>query len=255
MKYMLTHLLLLVTLAAVPQAFAAPEGDDLASRGQALDGIVAVVGDDVILESELASREQQLRRTLRDRGTQLPPADIFREQVLNRLIDRELQLQWAERVGMSISDDQLNQAISSVAQNNNMSLEELPKALAAEGLSYPEFREQMREDILLQQVREQAVSRSVSVLPQEVDEYLKKAAKSGGEQEFQIAHILISVSGQASPYEVESARQRINKLRERILQGEISFGEAAVAYSDGQLAHPGRYSVAVYRHCHGNADR
>lgn len=235
MKYLLASFLLL-TACMLPEASAAPEKDDPATRGRPVDSIVAVVGDDVILESELASRVRQLTQTLRDRGTELPPRDIFRKQVLDRLIDRELQIQWAKRVGMTIGDDQLNQAINSIARNNNMTLEELPKALMTEDVSYREFREQVREDILLQQVREYAVERNVTVMPQEVEEYLQKSAKSGGDQQYQIAHILMSLGGQASPYEVESIKRRINELREQIQNGELSFTKAAVAYSDGQQA-------------------
>ena len=228
----------LLFLLALPagHALAAPEEDPNATRGVLVDGIVAVVGEDVILRSELEFKMEQLRRNLQQRGAQIPPRDIFEKQVLERLIDQELQLQWAEQVGLQISDDQLNQAINTIAQRNEVTLEELPRVLAAEGVDYPTFRQQVREDMLLAQVKEAAVDSRINVLPQELDEYMRRAKTEGGDQQFRIAHILLAMPGQVSPYQAESVLRKMKGIRDEITRGDISFEDAAVAYSDGQQA-------------------
>lgn len=116
-----------------------------ATRGVLLDRIVAVVNDDVIMQTELDEEATQLRAMLLDRGTPLPPEEAFRRQVLERMVDTKLQLQYAERAGILVSDDRVNQALTQIASRNNVSLSELPAMMAKQGVDYATFREKVRD--------------------------------------------------------------------------------------------------------------
>lgn len=224
---------LCMTLFAASIATAA---EDAAMRGQPLDRIVAIVNDSVILESDLERETDEIRIGLRQQGQELPPGDILRRQVLERLIGIEVQKQFADRAGIAISDDRVNQALQQIAERNEVSLSELPQELARQGLSYRQFRESIREELLLTEVRRRVVDGKVSVSPREVEDFLKQRKRENADTEYQLSQILIAVPGQASPDEIEAARERIVELREQIVSGDAEFRDIALQYSDGQRA-------------------
>ncbi|HEX7030103.1 MAG TPA: peptidylprolyl isomerase [Gammaproteobacteria bacterium] len=221
---------LLLTLSAVHVAAGAEEEQP---RGVLLDRIVAVVNDNVILQSELEAEAAQIAMTLQ--GRELPPREIFLQQVLDRMVTIELQLQFAERAGVRISDDRVNQALTEIAQRNGATLSDLPAMLAAEGVNYNDFREDIREEMLLAEVQQGAVSARVTVSPREVDEYLARQEEIGAGEEYLVSHILIAVPGQAPPEEIEAAREQAAGIRKQVVEG-ASFADMAMAYSDSQQA-------------------
>lgn len=221
-------LLPLLLIAATANAAEAP--------GTLLDRIVAVVNDNVIMQSELEEETERMRDFVRSRGAALPPEDIFRRQVLDRMIAVELQMQFAQRAGITVSDDRVNVALSQIAQNNNVTLSELPRVLAEQGVNYASFREQVREELMLQEVRRAAVESRVSVSPREVEELVERQQREGAGQEFLTSHILIAVPGEAPPERIEAARQQAEDIRERVLAGDASFADMAVSFSQGQQA-------------------
>ncbi|MDX1444400.1 MAG: peptidylprolyl isomerase, partial [Gammaproteobacteria bacterium] len=162
--------------------------------------------------------------------------EILRRQVLERMIGVEVQKQFAERNGIRISDDRVNQAMQQIAQNNNTTLSELPQVLAREGVNYREFRESIREDLLVNQVRSRVIESKVSISPREVEDYLNQKQREGANNRYRISQILVAVPGEASPSEIEAAHERITELREQIVSGESSFRDIAIRYSDGQRA-------------------
>lgn len=228
------HILLLL-LAGSAIAPMPAQAQDNETRGVLLDRIVAVVNDDVIMQSELDAEARELRTMIRSRGEAVPPDNAFLPQVLERMIAIQLQLQYAERAGIQVSDDRVNMALTDIAQRNGATLSELPAMLAEEGLNYAEFRASIREEMLLAEVRRRAVDDRVAVSPQEVEEYLERQKGMSSDEEFLVSHILIAVPGEAPPQDIEAARQRVADIREQVVGG-ASFAEMAAMHSDGQQA-------------------
>ena len=209
---------------------------ELSSTGELLDGIVAVVNDGVVLKSELQIEIQRVAARLQAEGTPLPPMTQLAPQILERLVINRIQLQRAERIGIQIPDETLNLALANVAQRNGVSLSDLPSVLASEGIDYVEFRNEMRDQLVVEQLRQRDVISRINVSPREIDEYVERQrGRSTAKQEFKLSHILISTSINADAQAVGRAEAQINKIYERTQAGE-SFAELAVAFSDGQQA-------------------
>lgn len=228
-KLMKTFALLLLPFGTV--AFA----QESEPRGELLDRIVAVVNENVIMQSELETEAANLREMVAARGTPLPPEDVFMQQVLERMINTELQLQFAQRAGISISDDRINQAMTEIARRNNVTLSELPQVMASQGVNYADFREQVRKEMIASEVQRRIIGDRISVSPREVEEYVAREKKAGGSGEYLVSHILLAVPGEAPPDAIEAARERAIEIREKVLGG-ASFAEMAASYSQGQQA-------------------
>jgi peptidyl-prolyl cis-trans isomerase SurA len=141
---------LLLALALVAPAVPAAE---LSKRGALMDRVAAIVNDNVVTTSELDEQVAMITERLAQQRTALPDAEVLRKQVLDRLIVQEVQLQRASRVGIKVSDEQLNAALADVAQRNNMRLADLPRALASQGIDYAGYRDNMRKEITLNALR------------------------------------------------------------------------------------------------------
>lgn len=201
-----------------------------------LDQVVAVVNDDVILQSELEARINTIAGRLSAQGTGLPPRDILEERVLEQLITESIQLQMADRAGMRISDNELNETMASIARRNNMTLAQFEQQLAQEGVTYREAREQIRNEMITSRVQQRQVGNRVRVTDREVQNYLEAMAGQGhSNAEYELAHILIEVDDFNDEEEVTAAREKIEALREEIAAGR-DFREVAVAESDANNA-------------------
>ena len=203
---------------------------------QPLDRVIAVVEQGVVLQSELDARLEQIRSRLRAQGTRLPPDEVMKQRVLEQLIMDEIQVQRAEQMGMRVSDSELNQTMRNIASRNNYSLDEFEQALASEGLTFQQAREQIRQEILVSRIQQQQVGQRVRVTDREVDNYLESAAgreRSG--VEYLLGHILITVNNFNNEDEVQRAEERARDIQQRISDG-ADFREMAVAESDGRAA-------------------
>jgi peptidyl-prolyl cis-trans isomerase SurA len=218
----------LLTLAAVVPA----HGQD---GSLLLDRIVAIVNEGVVLQSELDTEVLEIARRLQEQGTMLPPRDIFEMQVLERLIVREIQLQRAERFEVRIDDESLNRALTAVAERNGIDFDQLPEILAAQGIAYGVYREELRKEMLIEQLRARDVMSRINISPSEIDRRLAEQAGQDTSLEYRISHILVSTPDAASNDEIAEARARAQELRDRIVGGE-DFGQLAVSYSSGQTA-------------------
>lgn len=219
MKYLVAALLMIST------AWAAP-----------LDRIVAVVNDEVVLESELQEMMQSTRAQLRQRQNAAPPTDVLRQQVLERLIMQRVQLQRAEEVGIRVGDDTLNAALQQIAQNNNMSLRQFRDALEDDGYNFSQFRESIREDMIISRLRKSQVEDSIVVSDREIEAFLETQQVEGDtDTSYRLAHILISLPEAADPSEVQAAREKLEKVQSLLDEG-ADFSEVAAGYSDGQNA-------------------
>lgn len=205
-----------------------------------LDRIVAVVNDDVILGSELDKKIDAVRARIRDSGSSPPPPELLQKEVLDRLVLQRLQLQKADEMGIRVSEERLNQAISSIADQNKLSLEEFRKILVDDGFDFGEFRQSIREELLIAQVKKQLVERRVQISDREIDEKLATMARQGGgaQDEYRVGHILISVPADADPDQRRQARDRAETIRKKLVEG-ADFESVARAESEGRQAEQG----------------
>lgn len=207
-----------------------------ATRGVLLDGTVAIVNDSVVLQSQLRRGLQRATQQLTQRGTQVPPANVLRHQVLQRLISVRLQLDRADQMGISISNNELNQTLTRIAQQRGYKLSEMPAKLAAEGISYNQFRKEIRRELTLRRVQQKAVASRVTVTPAEVQHFLVSQAKQGrGNTRYHVYQILVKVSPSASDKTTGKAKQRALTLYKKLNDG-ANFQATAAADSDGRHA-------------------
>lgn len=199
-----------------------------------VDGIVAVVDEDVILRSELDRAVINIRSQFAERADQLPPPDVLERQVLERLIVMRLQLQRAEAGGVRISDLELEQAVSRIAQQNSLTIDQLRTQLAADGTSYDEFRQQLREELTAQRLRQSIVQSRVSISDTEVD--IALASESLKQGQVQIGLILVGIPDGATAEQISTAQTKVEGVKSLIDRGEMDFGAAAIRYSDHQTA-------------------
>lgn len=201
-----------------------------------LDRIVAVVNDNVIMASELEERVNTVATDLNTQGVQLPPKSIFDKQVLERMILEELQLDLARRNGIRVDDSSLNQALVNIARQNDMTLDEFSQAVREDGLSWASFREEIRREMVMNQLHQQAVARRIQVTDREVDRFLNsEMGKQLFNAEMHLAHILIEVPDGATPDEVDAAKQEAEEVVKAIRDG-ASFHEQALRHSAGNEA-------------------
>jgi peptidyl-prolyl cis-trans isomerase SurA len=201
-----------------------------------LDHIVALVNDDIIAKSELESRTQELLAQLTQKQANLPPVKVIHQQVLDRMITKRLQLQAAQRLGLSIDDTTLTKAITNIAETNRISLLQLRETLEADGIKFPLFREQLREDILINRLKQKEVINKIVVTEQDIENFLaKELGTSRQRSAVRLYHILIATPEGASPEDVQTAKQKAQTVYEEISQGG-DFNEIAIRLSDGRQA-------------------
>ncbi|MGP8032628.1 MAG: peptidylprolyl isomerase [Steroidobacteraceae bacterium] len=209
---------------------------ELETKGVLLDRIAAIVQDGVVLNSELDIQIQVVTERLRAQKLELPPQNVLRQQVLERLVVQELQLQRATHDGVKVSDEILNNALQDVAKRNNLTLSQLPEALSSQGIDYAGYREDLRKEITLQMLRQRDVLDRISVTPKEIDQYLDKQAKMPSQSnEYNVSHILIAVTQEATPTQLEDASRRATEVYQKATGGE-DFARLALAYSNSQTA-------------------
>lgn len=200
-----------------------------------LDRIVAVVDEDVITLSELNDRTEQITQQLKASGTPMPQRSQLQKQLLERMISEKIQLQLAKNSGIRLSEDELNQILSKLAQDNKLSLLQFRQALINEGTNYERFREQIRQEVLINRVKVKQVDNRVRVTSQEVDNHLKSSTTIDKNREYHLLHILIALPEAATP---EMTQQKQNEAESilRQLNNNADFREMAVSFSDGQQA-------------------
>ena len=201
-----------------------------------IDHIVAVANDDVITYTELEKRMRLVKQQLQQRRAKLPPDDVLSKQILEQMIMERLQLQVAERVGIRVDDETINKVIDNIARENKFTLEQFREVLAREGYDFADFRQNIKKDITISQLRKRRVENRVTVTEQEVDNYLiSMANRRGSNDEFHLAHILIALPEAASPDQIQAAKQKAEAVLNRLRLG-ADFAETAIAVSNGQKA-------------------
>jgi peptidyl-prolyl cis-trans isomerase SurA len=201
---------------------------------QPLDRIVAVVDADVILQSELDRAERNIRAQYASREAQLPPPDVLRRQVLERLVLVRLELARAAETGVRVSDEEVDSAVANIARQNKMTLEQLQGQLTQQGQSYADFRNSLRDELITQRLRQHFAQSRISVSDAEVDAALAAQASNG--PQYHLANILIALPENATPEEIKTAQEKIDGIKALIDKNGIDFAAAAVRYSDSANA-------------------
>jgi peptidyl-prolyl cis-trans isomerase SurA len=195
------------------------------------DRIVAVVNDEVITLGELQVRLAQVERQLRQQRTPLPPRDVLERQMLERMIADKVQIQFAREAGVKVDDVQLDRALTRIAENNRMGLAEFRAAIEKDGIAWPKFREEIRNEMLIARIRERETESRVTVSEAEIDNYLSGSDRSAGKEEVLLSHVLVRVPEQASPDQLAKLRTRAENALTQIRLG-TDFGQVAATYSD-----------------------
>lgn len=201
---------------------------------QYLDRVAAVVNEGIVLESELEEEYANIVQYLRSNKIEMPPQQILKKQVLDKLIIEHLQLQEAERYGVEVDDTTLNEALRQIASRNNLSLEEFRKLLLNEGKDYLEYREQVRKEITLTQLTQGFVNSRVVVSEAEIDDYLANS-QNDNDSEYLISQIQVSLPEAATSEVIQKAEESANVIFEK-LRGGGDFAQLAIAESDGRNA-------------------
>jgi peptidyl-prolyl cis-trans isomerase SurA len=203
---------------------------------QTVDAIVAVVNTDVITQQELAKRMSDVVQRMRAQNIELPPVAELQKQLLERMILERAETQLAKENGLSVDDVMLDRAISRIAEQNKLSMADFQKQLAQDKIPYASFREEIRQEMLLQRLREREVDNKIQISESEVDNYL--AAESSNKQtaqELDLAQILVRVPENASAEQIAQRAKRAEEAMQQIKSGG-NFAAVAAAYSDASDA-------------------
>ncbi|CUS48265.1 MAG: peptidyl-prolyl cis-trans isomerase SurA [Idiomarinaceae bacterium HL-53] len=203
----------------------------LTSTAQMKDEVAIVVDNGVVLESEVQNMMNKVRTDLNAEGRSVPSDSALRVQVTERLITEELQLQMADRMGLVINDAQLDQAISGIASENNLTLEALRLEVEQSGTSWREYREDIRRQIIVQEVQRNAVQRRIYMSPQEIDMLVGLIKEQGGTQtEYRVGHILIRVQNEDGQQDMDASLEQAQSAMALLERGD-SFEDLAVSAS------------------------
>ena len=209
-------------------------GNAFAQPAQPIDRIVAVVNDDVVLQSELdrATRNVLAQYNKQPNG-QLPPADILHKQVLERLVMVRLQVTQAAQQGIRVSDQDVDAALGNVANQNHMTPDQLRANLAQDDVDFADFRDSLRDEIAIQRLRQRYAQTSISVSDAEVDAAM--AVQANGTQ-YHLAHLVVALPENPTPEQIATAQKKIEGVKDLIDRKEMDFATAATRYSDSQNA-------------------
>ena len=226
------------TLCAFAALVAAPvvAADELSETGEFLDGVAAIVNEGVVLKSQFDAQMQSVTERAEQQGMQLPPANVLEEQILERLILNEIQLQRAERIGLEVSDAMLNDSIRRIAEQNGGRFEDMPALLAKDGVNYADFRRTLRDEITVEQLRRIEVAQSIVVSDREIDQCIVDLETNVVvNSDWELSHILLPINASAAGDEQADTEKLANDIYARLKDG-ADFRELAARYSKGPTA-------------------
>lgn len=203
---------------------------------QVVDKVAAVVNNGVVLESDVDGLMQSVKLNAGQAGQQLPDDATLRHQILERLIMDQIILQMGQKMGVKITDEQLDQAIANIAKQNNMTMDQMRSRLAYDGLNYSTYRNQIRKEMIISEVRNNEVRRRITVLPQEVNALAKQiGTQNDASTELNLSHILIALPENPTSEQVNDAQRQAESIVEEARNG-ADFGKLAITYSADQQA-------------------
>ncbi|MEO8401162.1 MAG: SurA N-terminal domain-containing protein [Gammaproteobacteria bacterium] len=232
-KQIQVGLILLGTLLLGTSAFAAK------AHQQSLDGIVATVNDIVIAQSEVDQASNAIKKQMMSANAPSLAANVLRKQVIEQLINRKLQLQIADQTGIHATDQQIDKAIATIASENNASVTELYQKIVEQGLSKTDYRKEIREELVLQQIQQQEVGSKVVMTPDDVKNFLRSKtwAKSVPViKEYQVTDILINLPESATPTDIANAQKHAQEVFQKLHNGtnyqDIAASDKALTQND-----------------------
>ena len=226
------NLCAVVAFATAPVAVA----DELSETGEFLDGVAAIVNEGVVLKSQLYEQLDTIKKRAEEMGMDLPPPEVLEEQVLERLIVSEIQLQRAARIGLTTSDEVLNRAIATIAQQNGVPFEDMPRMIAQDGMDFGEFRRGLREEITINNLRNIEVGDSINVSEREIEQCVADLEGNVvANSDYALSHILLTLPEGASAAQVSEAEELANSIYAQIQDG-ADFRELAARHSAGPTA-------------------
>jgi len=205
-----------------------------ASMAESIDKIVVVVNDDIITQNEIITEINFIKTQLRKQNTRLPPNNVLHKQILERMIQKQLQLQLATRARIRISEEALDRTILKIAADNRMSLTEFRNVLETDNINFEAYRKNIRDEMIINRVRQRQIYNKIKVSEQETQDFLNNKAIQGGlNDEYRLAHILIEVPEAASAEQVQVAKKEAQSILDRLNKGD-DFTSLAASKSDGQ---------------------
>ncbi|HRE31450.1 MAG TPA: peptidylprolyl isomerase, partial [Candidatus Berkiella sp.] len=206
------------------------------AKPQPIDGIAAIVNDSVITRSELRNELEMVKQQIRHSGNTAPEHSILEKQVLEHLIMNEIQLQMAKKTGLQVDDNALDNAISTIAKQNGLSVTQLREAVNSQGMDYNQYRDNVRRQMTVSQLQQRDVLSGIQISEQEINQFLQSPNGLGGMvSEYRVGHILLSLSESPSPVEIDTAAQKAQLIINKLRQGE-DFATLAMAESHGEGA-------------------
>jgi peptidyl-prolyl cis-trans isomerase SurA len=198
---------------------------------EVLDKIVAIVEDDVILQHELEQEAAVIMQKIQASNTAMPPESVLKRQVLEKMVVEKLQRQLAERAGINLTEDMLTSSATEIAQRNNMTLEQFKDELTKQGLSYQGFLDNMRNEIIINQLRGKEIGERVKVTDREIEHFIETEDKGGGELgQYHLGHILIALKEGASSVEIKTAKAKAEAVVKDLRAGQ-DFSKVAMSAS------------------------
>jgi len=227
------QLILILALGLTLPTYAQEKSSSSRVQPELVDAIVAVVNSDVITLKELNDRIKVIEQRMTRQNMQIPPRDMLRKQVIERMILNRAQLQQARELGIRIDDLVLDRSVSRIAEQNNVTVQTLRDQLERDGVSFARFREEIREEITLQRVREREVDNKLQISESEIDNFLSSTASRNVEtqQELNISQILVRVPENASAQQVADRKKRAEQAVEQLKSGG-EFAKVAASFSD-----------------------
>ncbi len=207
--------------------------------GTPIDRIVAVVNDDIIMESELINRMRIIAAQLNQKNQSPPPKPAFEKQILESIIIQKVQLQRAAETGIRVDDETLNRSVRGMAEQNGVSLKQFRDILENDGFSFEQFREDIRNEIIISRLKQRQIINRISITDREIDNFLANAETQGlMETTYHIGHILIAATEGSNEEDKQQKKMIAQKAVEDLRAGQ-DFAELAIRISDGQQAAEG----------------
>lgn len=223
---------LLASLLAASLGVSLSVSAHAATTSTVVDSIAVIINDEVITKKELETRMRSVEERLKRQKVEAPPRADLQRQLLERMIVERAQLQLAKEFGIRVDDLMLDRAVARIAEQNKMNLQEFRNQLEKEGVTFAAFREEIRDEIVLQRLREREVESKIQITESEVENYLaEQASNAQNQQEYNLAQILVRVPENASPEQIANRRLRAEDILRQLRSG-ADFAKTAATYSD-----------------------
>jgi peptidyl-prolyl cis-trans isomerase SurA len=197
-----------------------------------LDRVIAIVNDEALTQYDVSEQKRVVLGQMKAQGVAPPAGDVLDKQVLERLITERVLLQFAKETGIRVDDTQVERTLARIAEDNKLSAEDFRKAVEREGIPYAKYRSDIRNEIVVQRLRDREVESRVSVSDAEVDHLLATLeAQAGGQVEYRLAHILVLVPEQASSDQIGVRQRRAEEALQQLRAG-ADFAQVAASFSD-----------------------